>query len=122
MSRPLWIFAGLLLAGGAFATETVIDSNAPYWEVGSRDPVLSKACATGRFNQEQIGRYIVRLHAKKDNGAAVLGIAKGTGLNLRDPDHRANPAEDYYFRDDGTSSCEFFVGGRKPKAGAGAGP
>ena len=120
MPRPLWISLGLFLASGAFATETVIDSNSPYWEVGSRDPALSKACVLGRFNQQQIGRYIVRLHAKKDDGAAVLGIAKGSGLNLRDPDHRANAAEDYYFRDDGTSSCDVFVGGRK--AGSKAGP
>lgn len=120
MPRPLWISVGLLLAGSAFATETVIDSTSPYWEVGSRDPTLSKACAIGRFNQQQIGRYIVRLHAKKDDGAAVLGIAKGSGVNLHDPDHRASAAEDYYFRDDGTSSCEVFVGGRK--AGGGAGP
>ena len=113
MARSLWISIGLLLAGGAFATETVIDSNSPYWDVGARDQALSKACILGRFNQQQIGRYIVRLHAKKDDGAAVLGIAKGSGLNLRDPDHRASPVEDYFFRDDGTSSCEVFVGGRK---------
>ena len=98
----------LLFVHPTGATETVIDSDSPYWEVGSRDQSLSKACAVGRFNQVQIGRYIVRLHAKKGNGAAVLGIAKGTGLNLR--------AEDYYFRDDGTSNCEVFVGGRGPTA------
>jgi hypothetical protein len=120
MPRALWISAGLLLAGSAVATETVLDSNSPYWEVGPRDPALSKACALGRFNQKQIGRYIVRLHAKKDDGAAVLGIAKGDGTNLRDLDHKANPAEDYFFRDDGTSSCEVFVGGRKGGSGGGA--
>ncbi len=119
MPRPFWISVGLLLASRAFATETVLDANAPYWEVGARDPVLSKACAIGKFNQQQIGRYIVRLHTKKDDGAAVLGIAKGSGTNLRDPDHRANTAEDYYFRDDGTSSCEVFVGGRKAGSAAG---
>jgi hypothetical protein len=106
----------LLFVHPTGATETVIDSDSPYWEVGSRDQSLSKACAVGRFNQVQIGRYIVRLHAKKGNGAAVLGIAKGTGLNLRDPDHIAKSAEDYYFRDDGTSNCEVFVGGRGPTA------
>jgi len=120
MLRPLWISVGLLLAGSAVATETVIDSNSPYWEVGSRDPNLSQACSVGRFNQVQISRYIVRLHAKKDDGAAVLGIAKGSGLNLRDPDHRALGSEDYYFRDDGTSNCEVFVGGRKANIGGAA--
>ena len=118
MPRPFRIFAAFLLAGPAMATETVLDSQSPYWEVGPRDQALSKACILGRFNQHQIGRYIVQLHAKKDNGAAVLGVAKGTGINLRDLDHRANPAEDYFFLDDGTSSCEVFVGGRKANATA----
>ena len=105
--------AALLAAATAQATETVIDANAPYWEVGERDVALSKACSFGRFNQQQIERYTVRLHAKK-GGAAVLGVAKGTGFNLHDPGHLAQPNEDYYFRDDGTSSCQVFVGGRKP--------
>ncbi|MEI9982540.1 MAG: hypothetical protein WDN69_04610 [Aliidongia sp.] len=94
----------------------MIDSKSPYWDVGARDQALSKACSFGRFNQEQIGRFVVRLHVKDGGGAAVLGIAKGTGLNLHDPDHLAQQSEDYYFRDDGTSSCEVFVGGRKPPA------
>jgi hypothetical protein len=118
MKRGVLCWAGLVLAGTAFATENVIDSESPYWAVGPRDQVLSKACATSRFNEQQIGRYVVRLHAKK-GGGAVLGIAKGSGLNLTDPDHLAKPTEDYYFRDDGTSSCEVFVGGRKaPTPGA----
>jgi hypothetical protein len=44
----------------------------------------------------------------------VLGIAKGDGLNLRDPDHPAEPTEEYFFRDDGVRSREVFVGGHKP--------
>ena len=112
MKRVVLCCAGLVLAGTAFATENVLDSNSPYWTIGPRDQVLSKACSVGRFNEVQIGRYVVRLHAKK-GGAAVLGIAKGNGLNLRDLDHLAEATEDYFFRDDGTSSCEVFVGGRK---------
>jgi|HubBroStandDraft_1064217.scaffolds.fasta_scaffold00073_21 hypothetical protein len=113
MLQHFTLSTGLLLALSAGATEIVIDSNSPYWEVGPRDQTLSRACAIGKFNQRQIGRYVIRLHARQ-GGAAVLGIAKGTGLNLRDPDHLAQSIEDYFFRDDGTSSCEVFVGGRTP--------
>lgn len=109
---------GLLLALAALAppagaTEVLINSKAPYWEVGPRDPALSRACSVGRFNQRKIGLYTIQLHAKS-GGAAVLGVAKGSGLNLVDPDHHASGAEDYIFHNDGTSSCEVFVGGRKP--------
>jgi hypothetical protein len=104
----------------AGATETVLRANAPYQQLGPRDQALSRACAIGRFNQVQIDRYIVRLRAKA--GAAVLGVAKGSGLNLRDPGHLAKAEEDYFFRDDGTSSCEVFVGGRMPAAAADAAP
>ncbi len=45
----------------------------------------------------------------------MLGVAKGTGLNLSDPDHMAKPTEDYLFHDDGTSNCNVFVGGSPPK-------
>ncbi|HEV2675596.1 MAG TPA: hypothetical protein VGV37_13715 [Aliidongia sp.] len=94
------------------ATENLLDSQAPYWEAGPRDPKLSNACSLGRFNERQMGRFIVRLHAKA-GGAAVLGVAKGSGLNLWDPNQLAVATEDYLFRQDGTSACEVFVGGRK---------
>ncbi len=97
-------------AGGA--TESLIDSQSPYWETGPRDPKLSNACSVGRFNERDMGHYVVRLHDKK-GGAAVLGVAKGTGFNLWDPDKLAVASEDYMFRQDGTSACEVFVGGRK---------
>src|ERR1700722_4642029 len=99
----------LILPGSALATESLLDSASPYWDAGTRSPTLSRACAIGRFNERQIGRYIVRLHAK-NGGAAVLGVAKGTGVNLDDPDHMAKPTEDYMFHDDGTSNCEVYVG------------
>lgn len=106
----LGCLAALPMAGAA--TENLLDSQAPYWEAGPRDPKLSNACSLGRFNERQIGHYVVRLHAKA-GGAAVLGVAKGTGFNLWDPDKFAVPTEDYLFRQDGTSACEVFVGGRK---------
>lgn len=104
----------------ASATETVLRSNSPYQRIGPRDQTLSRACAIGRFNQYQVDRYIARLHDKI--GSAVLGVAKGSGLNLRDPGHLAKAEEDYFFRDDGTSSCEVFVGGRMPAASGDTAP
>jgi hypothetical protein len=102
-----------ILPAAAGATENLLDSQSPFWEAGERDTKLSQACSLGRFNERQMGRYIVRLHAKTDGGAAVLGVAKGTGLNLWDPDKLAVVSEDYLFRQDGTSACQVFVGGRK---------
>jgi hypothetical protein len=114
-SRILLISGLLVLAApvAGQATDVIINSQAPYWETGPRDPKLSNACSIGRFNERQMGRYTVQLHAKT-GGAAVLGVAKGTGLNLWDPDKLAVVTEDYLFRQDGTSACEVFVGGRTP--------
>jgi len=113
MLRAWLLIIGMLLAPAAGATETVIDSDSPYWEVGPRDKPLSRACSAGKFNQIQSERYTIRLHAKK-GGGAVLGVAKGTGFNLHDPTHLAKANEDYFFLQDWTSSCEVFVGGRTP--------
>ncbi len=106
----LWL--PLALAGAqARAEQVVITSQKPYWMVGSRDPVLSRACALGRFNLARADRFVARFTGKE--GAETLGVAKGTGANLVDPDHKAKPVEDYFFRNHGTTSCEVFVGGRK---------
>jgi hypothetical protein len=102
-----------LVPAVAGATEVLLDSQAPFWEVGPHDNALSRACSIGRFNERAPGRYVIRLHARK-GGAEVLGVAKGSGLNLADPDHQAKPGEDYYFLYDGTSNCRVFVGGRQP--------
>jgi hypothetical protein len=111
------VFIAVVMACAAVepagATDVLMQSPAPYWEIGPRDTALSGACSTGRFNEQQQGRYTVQLHAKS-GGAAVLGLAKANGLNLSDPDHRAHGVEDYYFRNDGTTNCQVFVGGRKP--------
>jgi hypothetical protein len=119
--RLAWSLLLLLIPAPAPATEKLLDSDSPYWDAGKRSPILSRACAVGRFNESQIGRYIIRLHAKK-GGAAVLGVAKGTGINLVDLDHIGKVNEDYFFKDDGTSNCEVFVGGSPPKEGAGSVP
>jgi hypothetical protein len=114
MSRPalpIPFLLLMLLTLPAAAEEVIIDSQSPYWEVGARDKTLSRACSLGRFNQKERHLYVIQLHAKK-GGADVLGVAKGTGLNLWDPDHHGLITEDYFFLDDGTSNCSVFVGGR----------
>jgi hypothetical protein len=100
----------LLAAAPAGASEVVITSSAPYWKVGKKDDKLSRACALGRFGLAEPEWLVARFIGKQ--GADVLGVAKGSGLNLRDPDHLAKPTEDYFFRQHGTTSCEVFVGGR----------
>ncbi|HVJ53389.1 MAG TPA: hypothetical protein VM689_13060 [Aliidongia sp.] len=110
---PLSFLLLAAIASPAAATQKLMDSQSNYWEAGKRSPELSHACSVSRFNEDQIGRYVVRLHAK-NGGAAVLGVAKGNGFNLSDPDHLAKPGEDYMFRNDGTSDCEVFVGVKPP--------
>jgi hypothetical protein len=106
----------MLLAATAptVAGQTVLTSRSPYWKVGERDDALSRACALTRFNMDEPERLIARFVGK--DGPEVLGIAKGSGLNLRDPDRRAKPAEDYFFRNHGTTACEVYVGGRRKGA------
>ena len=97
----------------AESARTLVRSDHPYWDVGVKDPDLGRLCATGNFNEVQMNRFVARFNGKK--GAGVLGIAKGTGLNLRDPGHKALKSEDYFFYQDGSSRCAVYVGGRTKK-------
>ena len=101
----------LLLSPKAEAGEVVLTSQAPYWEVGVRDDGLSRACSLNRFEPLHPGDLVARFVGPV--GGALLDVAKGTGLNLRDPTHLAKRNEDYFFRNTGTTSCEVLVGGRK---------
>jgi len=103
--------AAVGFASGASATETVVKSQSAYWKVGDSDKALSTACSIGNFTERSPGRYTARFFGKQ--GGMVLGIAKGTGLNLYDPNHMAKPNEDYFFRYSGSSDCQVFVGGRR---------
>jgi hypothetical protein len=103
--------AALLASPPALADGVLVRSKQPYWKVGPRDTALSRACSLGRFGMARPGRFIARFSGTE--GAETLGIAKGSGLNLRDPGRLAKPNEDYYFRNHGTTECEVFVGGRK---------
>jgi hypothetical protein len=96
---------------GAAALAVVLTSKAPYWKVGARDETLSRACSMGRFGVVDPSRW--EAHFRGPDGADTLVIAKGNGANLRDPERRAKPKEDYFFRNHGTTDCEVFVGGRK---------
>jgi len=114
MLRTTLLILALGVAVPASAQESVVlTSKQPYWKVGQRDDALSRACGLGRFLMARPGAYVAKFVGKE--GPAVLGIAKGTGLNLYDPDHRAKPNEDYFFHDHGTTSCQVYVGGRKGK-------
>ncbi|HWK45849.1 MAG TPA: hypothetical protein VNT30_14100 [Stellaceae bacterium] len=108
----LFVLAACLsgASSGASATETVVNSQRPYWKVGDSDKSLSTACAIGNFNEREPGRYNARFFGKQ--GGMVLGIAKGTGFNLYDPNHMAKRTEDYFFRYSGSTACQVFVGGR----------
>jgi hypothetical protein len=113
VKRLLSILALSLAASQAQAETVVLTSRSPYWKVGPRDDALSRACSLGRFNLENPARLVARFKGKQ--GPDTLGVAKGTGLNLRDPDRLAKPNEDYFFRHHGTTECEVLVGGRKGK-------
>jgi hypothetical protein len=106
----LLTLAAIALSAAPVSARTLITSTSPYWMVGSRDDALSRACSIGRFGVARPGRLIARFVGR--DGPGILEIAKGTGLNLYDPDHRAKRSEDYYFHNHGTTACEVFVGGR----------
>jgi hypothetical protein len=101
----------LVTAGTASASQVVLTSRAPYRDVGTYDEALSHLCALGKFGPRVPGSLIARFVGK--DGPGVLDVAKGTGLNLVDSNHRARVSEDYFFHDAGTTSCEVLVGGRK---------
>lgn len=101
----------LSMPAEADSARTLVRSAHPYWDVGVMDPDLGRLCATGKFNEIEMNRFVARFNGPK--GAGLLGIAKGTGLNLRDPGHKAVKSEDYFFYQDGSSSCTVYVGGRK---------
>src|SRR5579864_9265045 len=78
------------------ASQTVLVSKAPYWSVGDRDDALSRACSLNKFNPSRPGDLLAKFDGPQ--GGGILDVAKGTGLNLKDPGHLAKPNEDYFFR------------------------
>jgi hypothetical protein len=106
------LFPLLLLASPfpAQAGQVVLVSKEPYWAVGVRDDALSRACSLDQFGPAHPGDLVARFTGSE--GSALLDVAKGNGVNLRDPKHLAKAREDYFFRNVGTTDCEVLVGGR----------
>jgi len=75
----------------------------PYWQVGDVDKALSRLCSLGQFNQRTPYRFSGHFYGPY--GAALVGAAKGSGLNLWDPFKRADAQHDYWFFRDRTSAC-----------------
>jgi hypothetical protein len=97
----------------ARAGQVVLVSKEPYWAVGVRDDNLSRACSLDQFGPAHPGDLVARFVGNE--GPALLDVAKGSGINLRDPKHLAKAPEDYFFRNVGTTDCEVLVGGRTGK-------
>jgi hypothetical protein len=97
--------------------DKVVRSPLAYWQVGDIDQTLSRMCSVGKFNQRVPYRFVG--HFKGPKGSAMLGAAKGTGLNLFDPQHKADKNHDYWFYRDRTADCIVFSAAVKPAAGAG---
>jgi hypothetical protein len=98
--------------------DKVVRSDLSYWQVGDIDQALSRLCSVGKFNQRVPYRFVG--HFKGPKGSAMLGAAKGNGLNLFDPQHKADKNHDYWFYRDRTADCIVFSAQVKPPA-AGAG-
>ena len=54
------------------------------------------------------------------SSARPLGAAKGSGLNLVDPQRKADKNRDYWFYRDGTADCIVFSAVVKPPAAGAA--
>ena len=78
----------------------------PYWQVGNVDRALSRSCSMGQFNQRVPFRFAGHFYGPY--GYALLGAAKGSGLNLWDPFKRAAADRDYWFYRDRTAACIVF--------------
>ncbi len=103
------VLAATLMSGAAVAG--VVDHGVykvertvlPYWQVGDVDKALSNLCSLGQFNQRV--PYRLAAHFYGPYGSAMLGAAKGTGMNLWDPFKKAARDRDYWFYRDRTSAC-----------------
>ncbi len=94
----------------------VVRTLLPSWQVGAIDRPLSRLCSFGRFNQRVPYKYSG--HFQGPNGAALVGGAKGDGLNLFDPTGARKPDHDYWFYRDRTSNCIVYSAKVKPEQSA----
>lgn len=124
--RLAWLAAALAMMGVIalpFATagagsledgnvQKVVRTQLPNWRVGDIDKTLSRMCSLGEFNQRVPYRFSAQFSGP--NGAALVGGAKGNGLNLFDPQRKADPDHDYWFFRDRTSDCVVYSAKVKP--------
>lgn len=94
----------------------VVRTLLPSWQVGDVDKNLSRLCSFGRFNQRVPYKYSG--HFQGPNGAALVGGAKGDGLNLFDPTRARKPDHDYWFYRDRSSNCIVYSAKVKPEQSA----
>ncbi|MBY6262841.1 hypothetical protein EI613_13130 [Azospirillum sp. 412522] len=76
-----------------------IRSKEDWRKAGTFEKELSKDCAALRFNEIALMRF--RAYYKGE----VLGVAFGHGLNLHDPDKKADRKKIYLFRNGDSTGC-----------------
>lgn len=105
------ILTAQIVISPASARPNIVTKEYDYAQIGAYDEKLSKLCANKLFNQAsqfRVSAYFVK-------NKVLLGGAKGTGWNLRDPTRARRYHLDYWFRNDGFSDCEVFIAVSKRK-------
>jgi len=80
--------------------QVVVRAKTGWRQGGTLDKAATAACRAGRFGERTSMLY----RAVFDDD--VLGVAFGYGLNLYDPDHKADAKTIYLFRFGGLTSCQ----------------
>jgi hypothetical protein len=81
-------------------SQVVVRSKSEWRLGGKRDVAATSACRAGRFHE------ITPMLYRAFFSDGTLGVAFGYGLNLYDPDHKANPSLIYLFQFDGLNNCQ----------------
>ncbi len=85
-------------------TTTLVVKDTPYHQFGKFDPVLTNACALGRFRPTR-SLFRILLTGKTDQ-ANLDAVPVHRRDLLFDPDRYARPDETYYFRNGDLPNCE----------------
>ncbi len=80
--------------------QVVVRSKDEWRKGGTLDKALTRACRSGRFGEATPMLY------RAVFSDAVLGVAFGYGLNLYDPDRKANLKTIYLFQFGGLNNCQ----------------
>ena len=93
-------------------TTYLVVKDTPLSKFGTLDPVLSSACALGRFSPT---RSLFRILLTGKTGQALLDAVPLHRRDLlSDPDKHARPGEIYYFRNPVSPNCEVRYDGPEP--------